>query len=243
MSASTYDLSSHLIAPEALQGIVASVSANTLSDEVLSCQVTVLHSGNSQPIPLAPRENLGDDERSGSYLAPASPLLPPRPASPKHSKIEHQSYSCTGTPPHRLSIVQMLCTYTCKERCWADSEVCSGTTPCQKYIIDRTLFRSSRSVKDPATPGLSTLEVDLLLSSDETGKVDALRDIPKRKPSAAELYPRTNHEDKEEWWDESGFLGQEADERLLKEMGQESLNVGFGSQEQYSKVCSDPCWR
>ena len=116
-------------------------------------------------------------------------------------------------------------------------------TPSHELTTNHTVFKGAWSEKEPTTLELLMPEVDLLSSPSDCGDVDALLENPKRKPSAAELFPRTNHQDKEECWDESGFLGLETDERLLEEMGEELVDARDESQEHYSRVCSDPCWR
>ncbi|MCJ1404167.1 hypothetical protein MMC11_007392 [Xylographa trunciseda] len=125
----------------------------------------------------------------------------------------------------------MVYDYSYEVRYLIDDGVYDVPPPCQESITDSSLFQGTHSVTKPATPGFSILEVDLLSSLGANGETDALCAIPKHKPSAAELFPRTNHQDKEECWDESGFLGHEADERLLEELGEELANMRDGSQE------------
>lgn len=67
----------------------------------------------------------------------------------------------------------------------------------------------------------------------------------RRKHSAAEVFPRTDHRDKEECWDESCFWRREEDERVLKELGEEGpIKVTEKEAESpLSRVCRDPWWR
>jgi len=64
----------------------------------------------------------------------------------------------------------------------------------------------------------------------------------RRKQSAAEMFPRTDHRDREECWDESCFWGSEEDQRVLKEFGEEgSIKVMEKEAEApVSRVCRDP---
>ena len=145
--------------------------------------------------------------------------------------------------PGCLSIAQMVCTYTDLPRRLVDNEACNAATPCQELTTEHTVVNDTWSETELATLGLPILEVDSLLSLGDCGDVATLRDNSKRKPSAAELFPRTYYQDKEECWDESGFLGLETHKKLLEEMGETIFNAKDESQEQYRSVCSDPCWR
>jgi len=67
----------------------------------------------------------------------------------------------------------------------------------------------------------------------------------RRKQSAAEMFPRTDHRDKEECWDESCFWGIQEDEWVLKEMGEAAVTTITEKElgAPVSRVCRDPCWR
>ena len=242
MFPNTHHLSSHQVAPKPLKDSAALNATRSLTNEVLQRPVAALHDGNSRPVPLLPHLISTGHEGSELYLVPTAQLLVSCPVLPTNARVEDHPSPYREPLPGYLSIAQTTYTYINKLSNLVERETCDTSTPCQKLTTDHTACSATWPDTEPAGLG-SVIEAGLLSLSGECGISNALCDNSKRKLSAVELFPRTNHQDKEECWDESGFLGLETDEKLLEEMGDELVNAKDQRQEEYSRGCTDPCWR
>ena len=78
----------------------------------------------------------------------------------------------------------------------------------------------------------------------ESEQSEASGQVKKRRVmSAAELFPQTTHQDKEECWDESCFWGSKIDELVLSKMetgGWDGVDARAG---QCREGCRESCWR
>ncbi|MCJ1251562.1 hypothetical protein MMC30_008797 [Trapelia coarctata] len=121
----------------------------------------------------------------------------------------------------------------------------AGQGACAYSFILETTASSTEVTTDDGVPYSGTSSPELLSPNTQPASPQDAEGSPqsRRKQSAAELFPRTDHRDKEECWDESCFWGSEEDKRILKELGEEVVTTVTEEELEAPilKACRDPC--
>lgn len=129
----------------------------------------------------------------------------------------------------------------------ANLVVCTDGSMIHRDASDDTAYTTTEATTDHSVSPYITLSFELPSPIKQLARTQdtEVKLRSKRKQSAAELFPRTDHPDREEYCDESYFWGSEEDERILKESGEDmtSTDTDDAHEAPVFKGCRDPCWR